>query len=464
MQSLNSYLAYKASIGVEYYILDLKDQRVRSLYALDIDNTTAILNDIYDVAVPDYLMIVGDSTVVPNADWDNPCDMDETVPSDLPYLTLDTMSPWEGAIYGFENITQVGRIPAKTSDDFATAIKYFDNTKRFTGYGSARSFALSARVWEDTSRAEFAHLNPYLITSPEYTCNAELVEMDYDKELVLLGKLSGEYNLLCFNLHGSDEDHTWLGQRDFFFYPEAFEKSMLPDSDGYMLLTEACYGARPLANASIVVNALKNNCVAFVGSSRIAYGYGDGNLCCADVVAYNFTKGVAEGKTAGRAFLSALNALATPWIDEEEIKTMAEFALYGDPSITLIAGSGQKAAQKAAPAKRSVTTKDSSRGIKLMSCDEETGGRGAKGGLTMLSCSPEEQAHLKKMASVVSKSGNDYILQKFSAMGTVKPKVYKVMGKDEYRAVYTRTEGKVKTIVKMHLDGEGNVKKVYNSK
>ena len=49
-------------------------------------------------------------------------------------------------------------------------------------------------------------------------------------------------------------------------------------------------------------------------------------------------------------------------------------------------------------------------------------------------------------------------------MQSVQPKVYKVMGKEEYRAVYAKNEGKVKSIVTMHLDGKGNVKKVYHSK
>ena len=38
MQALNSYIEYKASQGIEYYVLDLYDQNVRTLSALNIEN------------------------------------------------------------------------------------------------------------------------------------------------------------------------------------------------------------------------------------------------------------------------------------------------------------------------------------------------------------------------------------------------------------------------------------------
>jgi hypothetical protein len=214
---------------------------------------------------------------------------------------------------------------------------------------------------------------------------------------------------------------------------------------------------------SIVVTAIKNNCVAFVGSSKIAYGYADGSLCCADVIAKNFTAGIAKGETAGKAFLGALSALSAGYMCEEDIKTTAEFALYADPSVTLIAG-GAKKALRGAATKFSAVKKDASRAITLLSCDEENGARSAKGGVTLYSFSPEEQEHIKKMVSHVSQKGNEYVLKKCSAMESVQPKVYKVMGKEEYRAVYMKNEGKIKSVVKMHLDAKGNVTKVYHSK
>ena len=450
MQTLRNYIAYKSQRGVEYCLLDIKSQHVSYLPALDAEEITSMLRTIYEVAVPDYLMIVGDDSVIPHAEWINVCDDgDDTVPSDLAYISLYAGSPWEGVIYSFDNITQVGRIPAKENDGFSTAVSYFNNMMAFDGYSSTKTFAYSALVWEKTSRAEFAHLNPYLITSPQYNTNN-------------LSRIGSDYNLACFNLHGTDEGHSWYGQEGWD-YPEAFKKELLPSNKGYALLTEACYGARPSYSDSIVVNAIRNNCIAFVGSSRIAYGLADGSLCCADIIAHNFTKSLARGETAGKAFLDALSALSSGHMYEDDIKTLAEFALYADPSVTLIASGAKKAARRAAT-KFSSIKKDSANSITLLSCDAENGAVGAKGGLTLYSFSPEEQAHIKQMVSQVSKKSNEYVLKKCSAMENVQPKVYKVAGKDEYRAVYMKNQGNIKSVVKMHLDAKGNVTRVYHSK
>ena len=457
MRSIADYAASKIGAGVEYHLLDLKDQCVIPALSQNIGGMVSLLGCVYDVAVPDYLMIVGDATVIPQANWHNVCDDgDETVPSDLPYVSLDTTSPFEGVIYDFDNITQVGRIPSKAENNFAEAVRYLDNTARFRGHNAARAFSYSARVWEKTSQVEFAHLKPAFITSPIYTSSYAYAS---GGTLLQLGKLSGEYDLLCFNLHGSDETHTWYGQ-DGSFYPDAFEKELLPQNDGYVLCTEACYGARPLSSASIVVNALMNGCVAYVGSSRIAYGMSNGSMSCADVVANRFTQCLVKGMTVGASFLGALSALtSTDSMDEEEIKTLAEFALYGDPSVTLINSVFKKEASRGS-AKKNAVKKDSSRAIRLVDCES---GRSAKGGDAIVSFTPEEKMRIESVVSKINESKGIFALEG-TGSGGVKPKVYKVLGREEYRAVYDQRAGKVRSITKMHLDGEGNVKKVYNSK
>ena len=466
MASLNSYLAYKSQNEIDYYLLDLNNQAIDDIDADDIDDILLnILFPLYLVTVPHYLMIVGDSTVVPMMDWDNVSDVyDDTVPSDLPYLTLDTTSPWDGVEYSFENITQLGRIPAKAKNGFSEAIAYFERAKNFAGYTSTNSFAYSAYVWQRTTVAEFSHLNPNLITSPKYTSNPKDAGSD---GLWLLEQLSPDYNMVCFNLHGSDETHIWSGQLGEYFYPDAFEKRLLPQNNGYVLLTEACYGARPTYSDSIVVNALQNGCMAFVGSTRVAYGWDNGQIGCADIIAQQFTYHVAKGETVGESFLKALSELSNREMSEIEIKTLAEFALYGDPSVKLIkpnAHSMQKSKKFGATAKYSKPKKDKSRAILLASCD----GSMAKGKNSRIvpfsHYSAKEQSQMKMMANYVSKVGNDYVAKNFASVANVKPNVFKVVGKEEYRAVYAKKVGGIKVIVHMHMDGKGNMKRVYHSK
>ena len=463
MSALRDYVNFKAQEGVEYYLLDLSAQSVKWT-DIDVEDIVALLREIYTVAIPDYLMIIGDTTVVPNATWDNYADpYDADVTSDLPYITLDTQSPWDGVVYAFDEITQVGRIPAKASNGFKEAIAYFDRVKGFNGYTSINAFACSALVWEATSIVEFAHLRPHLITSPKYTSNP-MTALTYN--LTLLEKLSEDYNVIAINLHGSDESHVWYGQEGKLS-PEAFNKGVLPENNGYILCTEACYGARPQCTDSMVVHSLMNGCMAFVGSSKIAFGMDDGTLYCADVIAQAFTYGMACGLPSGLSFLAALTVLCDHELDEAEIKTLAEFALYGDPSFELIKDTAKKKMKKASTLKMSSVSKDKSRAIMLASCTENNNDRmmkGSKNVVLLKECSTGEQAKMKKMAERVSKASDKYVMEKCATMKNVKPSVYKVVGKDEYRAIYAQVEDGIKKIVAMHLDAEGNMTKVYHSK
>jgi hypothetical protein len=167
--------------------------------------------------------------------------------------------------------------------------------------------------------------------------------------------------------------------------------------------------------------------------------------------------------------LYALSALSQNEMNEIEIKTLAEFSLYGDPSVRLVradAHSMQKAKKSGAvAAKYSKPKKDKSRAILLASCD----GSMAKGGnnsriVPFSHYSAKEQSQMKMMANYVSKVGNDYVAKNFASMGKVKPNVFKVVGKEEYRAVYAKKVGGIKLIVQMHMDGKGNMKRVYHSK
>lgn len=472
LDAVGDYIKFKESHGVSYCLLDLATQQIANYNTCDIEDIISLLEEVYSLSVPEYLLIVGDSTVIPTMVWDNECgDDDETVPSDLAYITLDTESPWSGMCFDFNNVTRVGRIPSSYKTNFKEAIQYFNNTSRVTPYRSVNAFAYSALVWKMTSENEFAPLNPTLLTSPEYTSNPSLV--GGNELMILLDPVDPAYNLLCFNLHGSDATHEWYGQRGGS-YPEAFDISYLPkgSKSGYVVCTEACYGARPTVrgsgNESIVVHALMNNCLAFVGSSRIAYGLSDGNMSCADVIANAFTTAVANGLDAGSAFLSALTALCRySELDEEEIKTLAEFSLYGDPSVVLI-DSYQGKAKKSVSNRRCVSkpVKDEKKAVTLLSCDEGDG-RVLTSKCSHISKSAyttTQQAEIQRTAHSIRQAGQQIMQTSFSTMSDVEPKMYKVLGKDGYRAVYSKLENNIKTVVKLHMNDNGQVKKIYTSK
>ena len=454
--SLEKYIAKKAGEGIEYCLLDLETQKVLQCNKITCASIVEILKRIYKVAVPNYLLIVGDYSVIPCAEWENECgDGDATVLSDLAYITLDTDSPWDGADYTFGKRTRVGRIPTSSDSNFKEAIQYFDNTLKFKPYDSAKSFAYTALIWERTSKKAFAHLSPLMLTSPAYTTDERLAGRNGFK---LLKEINSEYNLLCFNLHGSDATHVWYGQLGNA-YPEAAKKSVFPkNTSGYAVCTEACYGARPAVNVkkeqSMVGYALTNNCVAFVGSTRIAYGCSTGAMSCADIIANEFSKCVAKGMTVGTAFLRALDELCKGKMDEIAIKTLAEFALYGDPSVTLVGSNAPKAyAASSGDLTMEKPKKNSQKSFKLVSCD---------GAFSTYSAGDNERIKLATYS--VRQSGKEYMASNFSAMSGVEPKLFKLMGGGGYRAIYSKAEGGINTVVRVHTDENGNVETVYTSK
>ncbi len=466
--ALADFVNTKSTNGVDYCLLDISTQDVCKCSA-DCEEIVDLLTTIYAVAVPDYLLIVGDDSVIPSIEWDNEsADDDETVPSDLPYITLDTDSPWNGNEYDFDSITQVGRIPTKAEHHFKEAVAYLKNAVEYESYLKAKAFVYSAKEWIITTKEEFAPISPYIITSPDYTSDKKTAQ---SRGLKLIAGINDDYNLLCFNLHGSEASHKWFGQLGSFL-PIALEGSVLTKDrkSPFAVCTEACYGARPKIKVngeeSVVVHALSNKCIAFVGSTRIAYGCVSGGMCCADVIANSFTKTVAGGATFGEAFLRALSDLSNKArMDEEEIKTLAEFGLYGDPSARLVSGAKTKGFFANKSLTVSKTRKNQALGITLMSCDNfGYVGRANKSAGTIKGFSEMEKIQIKKMASNIRVMGKNALKSANIAISDVDPKVFKVVGGEGYRAVYSKMESNVKTIVKLHMDDNGNVKKIYTSK
>lgn len=465
-EAISSYVDERREDDVEYVLLDIASQCVAKCNTKDIESVLELLLEVYETATPDYLMIVGDSTVIPSIEWEN-CsrDDDATVTSDLPYLTFDVDSPWSGKEFNFSGITQVGRIPAIPDNGFKEAISYFNCVKNRKHYDKANAWAYSAYEWVNTSITEFTPVSATLLTSPNYTTDPSIAGQ---KSIVMLKKIEPKFNLLCFNLHGTDSNHKWYGQYGERFYPEAFNSKFLPENFSYFLCCEACYGAKPNVSKSgeqsIVVNALSNNCLAFVGSSRIAYGMGDGSLACADLVVGKFAEQVSKGDTCGLAFLKGLTNQCRSRMRESEIKTIAEFALYGDPSLKLI-GTTSKNKKRTSKPSINKPRQNNAFAFSLFACNgEATTYEQKRGRLTLYSCSAQDMQKYKTMSFSINKTGNAFMTKNFSTSPNKEPRIYKLAGKNGYRAVYSSKTGSVNQTVILHLDDDGKIENVYVSK
>jgi hypothetical protein len=236
----------------------------------------------------------------------------------------------------------------------------------------------------------------------------------------------------------------------------AFNRNLLPSkSHGYALMTEACYGAKPFiydGEKSILVHALTNGCVAFVGSTTPAWGGVGETMLYADVLAHKYLKYIQSGKTAGESYILALNDVMSSLYGcrELKLKTWAQFFLYGDPSIALVAKHGQSnySSFDEEPSMVSVES-DPSLAVKFVSVDDLS-----KNGMS--NYSTFEQDVIRKITNTIREQGNNYMATNYSNWSDDKPEIFKVDG-DGYRMVYTRVENGIEKNIYMSADDNGNV-------
>ena len=352
---LKDYIEQKCAAGLHYFVLNIAKQAVRTGVAADCSSNVEILKQVYSVAKPKYLLVIGDDKSVDSMHWPSPCyvldengvcvgDRDKIVDSDLPYATLLTQPPQNGQRwynYDFDQAVRVGRVPASASDGFAAACTYLSHNLN-SRLNKNASFALSAQVWEVASQSVYTPPSGQVLTSPP------IVLKDFSTQSIQ-NYCSGEQpGILYFNLHGSDSTQLWYGQENSYAgCIQTFSADCLPQSGSYTLASEACYGAKPNDPTGILCRALTNGCVNFVGSRQIAYG-GIRQLSNADILTKEYLRCVTDGISAGDAFVSSLKKLMqSDDIKDTELKTMSEFALYGDPSNTLANGNGSKAVKSA---------------------------------------------------------------------------------------------------------------------
>ena len=437
--NLLDYINFKAGDGVDYYVLDLATQVVGT-YTGEIESVIDIISDVYRCEKIDYIMIVGDFTTVPHIVWENKSrDSDKYVFSDLPYITIDTDSPFNDILYDFTDRIKVGRIPTSAAVGFKDAFTYFKNTKNSRlNVNDLRAFFLSAESWIRTSQNIGRPVSADINVSPtngsfEYRGNLD------------------PYNVLMFNLHGSSGTHLWYGEDNDEDFGPAFSAPKLPKNRNYILCSEACYGARPFNDGknaeSIVSTALRSGCCAFVGSTQIAYGMGEGPISCADVIISYFIKDMMDGYSAGESFNDALSHLEEGRWDDCTLKTLMEFALYGDPSYAPI-GADKKSNTKV---KKKAFSKNNL-SYRVVEGEEQKA-------VSVKAAFVEDTAHCAvKVKAFVEEAHPD--------MKGIKPRFFMDECTGDYQAIYNKTTKNkdVSKIVKVFFDNDGTVKNQYVSK
>jgi hypothetical protein len=147
---------------------------------------------------------------------------------------------------------------------------------------------------------------------------------------------------LYFNLHGSDREPYWFGQKGTKFTtalsPANVKRFGRP---GSLVLTEACYGAIEMkrqAESSMALAFLSTGSLCVTGSTCVAYGAIIPPLSEADLIALHFLRNAGKGMALGEALVNARAQMAAAavskqgYLDEDDRKTLLQFVLFGDPT------------------------------------------------------------------------------------------------------------------------------------
>jgi hypothetical protein len=341
---LNNLIKADKQRGLVTTFIALDDKQVmgnnRVTTATDPRQNKAAIDFVYKTWTPDYLLILGAVDIVPHQDMRNPIysaggDPDRIAYGDLPYACDHAYSTNAKDFFGPTRV--VGRLPDLTGGTdprylmgllrTASAYKQGDN-QTYSKY-----FGISAEVWKGSTGLSLVN------TFGNSSDQKNVPPANSNWPASYLGRLSH-----FINCHGSQNDPHFYGQsvQNPNNYPVSEAASYIDNkvSEGTVAAAECCYGAQlynpALSNnqAGICSTYLANKAYAFFGSTTIAYGPSDGNDN-ADLICQYFLQSLLGGASIGRALLEARQEFIhnANMSDPANVKTIAQFNLYGDPSL-----------------------------------------------------------------------------------------------------------------------------------
>lgn len=294
------------------------------------------IDAVFRALEPDYLLLLGSIDVIPHQDLANPvyADDKEDDPkawSDLPYACD---AAYSRDIADFVGPTRVvARLPDLTgARDPAHLLKLLaiathSRCRPLKDY--APYFAISVRLWKHSTAQSLENVfgnDDALVISPTGSAARSRA----------LGRLSH-----FINCHGGLADPQFYGEyRGKFPVAMATRHTRGKIAPGTIAAAECCYGGELYDSVTLEVDEpicqsyLAQGAYAFLGSTTIAYGPARGNGA-ADLITQYFLIEIHKGASIGRAMLDARLEYVrqSAEMDPIDLKTLAQFCIYGDPSI-----------------------------------------------------------------------------------------------------------------------------------
>ena len=342
-KALASMIAEDKKRGIKTAVLYLDDApAMKKVGAKPVSSPTAIretkaaIDKIYASLQPDYLMILGAPDVVPHQDLKNPAfgagDDDNRAWGDVPYA-CDV--PYSRDPANFVGPTRVvGRLPDLVgANEPSYLLDLIGKTAKWRSRPASqytKYFGLSADVWKGSSRLSLENIfgdSGRLLLSPKSGPK-------YKK-----GELGARMHFI--NCHGAIAAPQFFGQSGTDF-PISLTTLDAKGSivDGTVAAVECCYGGELYDSVTlglaipICQTYLQQGAYGYLGSTTIAYGPADDNGA-ADLICQFFLLNLLQGASTGRAALVARQQFVehNAQMDPIDLKTLAQFCLYGDPSV-----------------------------------------------------------------------------------------------------------------------------------
>ena len=311
--------------------------------ATDPEQFKNAIDSLFNHYKPDYIMLLGATDIIPHCRFRIPIpdDDDTFVPSDVPYACEAPFSRNAGDFIAPGRV--LGRLPDITGVNdptyLITLIQNSINWKPLKSSAYKNYFSLSVKWWKKSTQISLMNI------------------FRDNKKLELAPPTEGPFTkkdlspmMHFFNCHGSLRASEFYGQpnENSNSFPVCLESNMLDKKISYGTVTaaECCYGGLlynpnrpnkihlPISNSYLI-----NNAIAFVGSTTSAYGPSD-SQGGADYITQYFLIAIQKGgASTGRSFLEAQQRFIEKGdvkMDPMDLKTIIQFLLLGDPSITPI--------------------------------------------------------------------------------------------------------------------------------
>lgn len=350
--ALKALIAADATRGVKTRIVYLDDSKAMKKFGAkplevvpDFRAAKSAIDAVFKKLHPDYLMILGAPDVVPHQDLTNPVftmdpkangDDDPKAWGDLPYACDAGYGRDPAQFVGPTRV--VGRLPDLTGatdpSHLLALLKTATGWKSRPASDYSTYFGLSTFDWQGSTKLSLDNIfgnNGALLLSPESGPK-------YPK-----GELGARMHFI--NCHGGTAVPEFYGQKGDHqptsLHTKATAKAIRA---GTVAAVECCYGAELYDSVTLELDMpicqsyLRQGAYGYLGSTTVAYGPEDDNGL-ADLICRYFLLQVLSGASLGRAALMARQQYVgdSSQMDPFDLKTLAQFCLYGDPSVHPVA-------------------------------------------------------------------------------------------------------------------------------